>query len=131
MKTLALIFVTLFISNFAFTQNEIINGIITDDNNQAIERAYVLVLDADDYSYITGTITDENGYYEINLLEEGTFLLTADHISFEGPKSIGVLNNKPDINDFDFIQHKLLDKITNLGTSSIEELHSTFEFSVK
>ena len=71
MKTFSLTFITILLSTFAFAQNETITGIITDDNNQPIERACVLVLDADDHSYITGTVTDENGNYEINLMQEG------------------------------------------------------------
>ena len=131
MKTFSLTFITILLSTFAFAQNETITGIITDDNNQPIERACVLVLDADDHSYITGTVTDENGNYEINLMQEGTFLLTADHISFDGPKGIGILNNESNLNDFDFILHKQLDKITTLEMASIEGLYTKYDISMK
>jgi hypothetical protein len=131
MKTISLIFAALLISTFSFAQNETITGKITDENNNPLERAFVLLLDADDQSYVTGTVTDENGNFEIDLTDQGTFLLTADHISFDSPRAIGLLNNEPINLDFEIINHKQLEKVVTLETTSIEGFFSENEISVK
>jgi len=131
MKTISLIFAALLFSTFAFAQNETITGKITDDKNNPLERAWVLVIDADNHSYITGTVTDENGFYEIELTDQGTFILTADHISFDSPRGIGMLNNEPATLEFEYINHKHLDKIVALETSSITGIYSNDGISMK
>jgi hypothetical protein len=129
MKTIYITLVSLLLSTFAIGQNETINGKITDEFNNGLERAWVLVVDADDQRYITGTVTDENGFYEIDLTEQGTFLLSAHHVSFESPRGIGILNNEPSNQDFEIINHRQLDKITILEPASIVGIYFEKEIS--
>ena len=108
MKTIYLTLITLLISTVGFTQNEAYNGTITDDMGQTLDRAYVLVLKADDLSYVTGTVTDEEGNFEFVDLEDGDYVLSVDHISFEEPKILGNLNTEININNIDKLNLKYL-----------------------
>ena len=108
MKTIYLTLITLLISTVGFTQNEAYNGTITDNMGQTLDRAYVLVLNADDLSYVTGTVTDEEGNFEFVDLEDGDYVLSVDHISFEEPKILGNLNTEININNLDKLNLKYL-----------------------
>ena len=108
MKTIYLTLITLLISTVGFTQNEAYNGTITDDLGQTLDRAYVLVLNADDLSFVTGTVTDEEGNFEFVDLEDGDYVLSVDHISFEEPKILGNLNTEININNIDKLNLKYL-----------------------
>lgn len=132
MKTIYLSLITLLLSTVSFAQSETVNGKITDDNGHALERAWVLVLDADDYTYVTGTITDEYGNFEIKDIEDGNYILSVDHISFEEPKKIGILNTEEYLNGQDNMHLKQIGTELILETVQTNHvMHYNFDLSQK
>lgn len=99
MKTIYLIFSALLISISGFAHQSNLNGTITDDYGNELERAWVLVLNADDLSYVAGTVTDEKGNFAIEGVEEGDYVISVHHVSFDAPKVIGKWNNQSNLNE--------------------------------
>jgi len=60
--------------DFALTYGASISGMIRDTNNNQIENALVFAQGSD--NSINSTITDDNGYYEIEGLTEGAYTIT-------------------------------------------------------
>ncbi|MFD0863204.1 outer membrane beta-barrel protein [Sungkyunkwania multivorans] len=60
-----------------------ISGKVLDRNDQPISFSNVLVLKANDSTIVTGTTSEENGYYEINELDLGDYLLKGSFIGYE------------------------------------------------
>ena len=71
------IFVLLF--SLATAQNFKIKGIVLDANQNPLVFASVL-LQTGDTVLIKGTATDENGFFELNNVKKGSYLLSASYI---------------------------------------------------
>jgi hypothetical protein len=84
------------LSGFAYQSN--LNGTITSDNGQELERAFVVVLNADDLSYVTGTVTDEHGNFTIEGVKGGNYVISVHHISFDAPKIVAKWNPETQLN---------------------------------
>ena len=75
-------FVYLF-SVSCFAQNISISGNVKDENNVPIAYANVVLLSLENDSFITGTITDENGAFEIRTLKSAKVVLKVSFLGFE------------------------------------------------
>ena len=122
MKTIYLIFATLLFSSLAFANESLLNGKITDDYGKSLERAWVLVLDADDMSYVTGTVTDAHGYFEIQNVEEGNYILSVHHVTFDEPKTLGTWNAESDLNGISYMLQFQNDSEIIIEYNSREEI---------
>ncbi len=68
----ALLFQFLFIAEKSFAQNITVKGRVVQEDGQAVQRASVLVKGT-----ATGTTTNDNGYYEISVLPDGTLIISS------------------------------------------------------
>lgn len=82
LKKTFLFFFILF-STISVSQNFIIQGNVSDSNNNPVAYANVTVTNLDNISIVTGTITDETGKFTINELKAENYILK---ISFLGYK---------------------------------------------
>ena len=78
---------------FGYSHETIFTGSITDEFNNPVEHAYVLVLNADDSSLVQGVVTDENGRFSFEGIETGNYILSVDHVSFNSPLNFNNLVN--------------------------------------
>ncbi|CAM1334929.1 TonB-dependent receptor domain-containing protein [Tenacibaculum aestuariivivum] len=78
MKIVKLLLFCLLISNYAFSQNKSIIGIITDNKQTPLAGAHIQILKTN-----KGTITNKNGTFNLKNLSEDTYTLEISHISFE------------------------------------------------
>lgn len=77
-----LLYLFAFFPGFLFGQVYSISGIVSDDNNNPISYANVVVLN-DDSETVTGAMTDENGYYIIENLPSGDYNLKISFLGFK------------------------------------------------
>jgi hypothetical protein len=85
-KHLSLIFPCLLITQLVFaSENNIttLKGKLQDENGMAVSFANVAILAASDSSFVSGTVTDLEGNFNIQLNKEGKFMLRLSAISFE------------------------------------------------
>ncbi|MAX71373.1 MAG: glucosamine-6-phosphate deaminase [Flavobacteriaceae bacterium] len=71
------------LSSYALAQDFSISGKVVDSENTPIELANILILNSEDESYIKGTSTDGNGFFNINNLSSETYLLRISYIGLE------------------------------------------------
>ena len=87
MKALNLIlFLLIFSGSTAkiFPQNEgALTGIVQDENNMAIPYVNVTVLNAEDLSFVTGSVTEESGNFSIPSPAAGIYVLRISSIGFK------------------------------------------------
>lgn len=77
---LLILFFCLFFGINAQAQNINISGTVFDDLKEPIEMASIRILNAKDSAYVTGTVTDTNGKFNIGI-KQGRYIT---HISFIG-----------------------------------------------
>ena len=65
-----LIYATLFVVNYLSFAQRMVSGTVSDENNEGIPGASVVIKDFD-----LGTITDLNGYFQLNVPEAQNTLL--------------------------------------------------------
>ena len=70
-------FFVLFSLSIVFAQGSL-KGIVLDENENAVLSATVAVQGTD-----KGTITDFDGYYEINNLDPGTYVIRVSYIGYK------------------------------------------------
>ncbi|MCZ4694902.1 outer membrane beta-barrel family protein [Ancylomarina euxinus] len=89
MKRLIPLLIILLLGTTTFANNStnkfgVINGTIKDiKSNEAIEYATVSVFSKDKSKLIDGTITNENGFFEINKLKPGNYYIEVSFIGYE------------------------------------------------
>ncbi|MEP5255987.1 MAG: outer membrane beta-barrel family protein [Winogradskyella arenosi] len=66
-----------------FSQEYSVSGQVVDVDQRPIEFANVVVLNAIDEDYLTGTSTDETGHFTLERLEEDSFFLKISYMGFE------------------------------------------------
>ena len=93
MKNILLTAVTMLTFVFGYSHETIFTGSITDEFNNPVEHAYVLVLNADDSSLVQGVVTDENGRFSFEGIETGNYIVSVDHVSFSSPLNFNNLVN--------------------------------------
>lgn len=60
-----------------------LTGQVLDENNQPLAFANVLLLTASDTTLVRGTITDDDGYFNVAITESGTFLAAAEALGYK------------------------------------------------
>ncbi|WP_428660169.1 outer membrane beta-barrel protein [Runella sp.] len=82
MKTSAILFLTLLsFTLFGQTSPKTISGTVKDTQNETIPGATVKLLKATDSTMISGEITNANGKFQFNNLQNGTYLLAITAMS--------------------------------------------------
>lgn len=77
-----LVFIVIHLGQAAFAQTSSIQGIITDSSNgDALYTANIALLDIPEDG-IRGTITDQNGFYQIGNIQPGSYLLRITYIGY-------------------------------------------------
>jgi hypothetical protein len=83
MKNLLLfIFFFIFIHN-CFSSNAVIKGSVTGENNQPVPYANVILTFATDSSIVKAVITNENGEYQFENIEAGSYRILVAQLGFE------------------------------------------------
>ncbi|WP_179353289.1 TonB-dependent receptor domain-containing protein [Winogradskyella vidalii] len=73
-----------FIASFSVSgQDFSISGQVVDQNNTPIVLANVVILTESEGDYLTGTSTDDSGFFELTSLSETTFFLRVSYIGFQ------------------------------------------------
>jgi hypothetical protein len=90
MKTiLSLLTLTFFLSSYAHAQTGSIKGVLTDTENAPLPYSNVAIYQTSDSSLVTGSITNENGLFNINV-EYGDYYLKISAVGFETYLSKGI-----------------------------------------
>lgn len=80
----------LMLSSLAFSQNGIINGIITDNTQTPLIGVNVSIKNTS-----IGTQSNENGIFEINSVESGDYILSISYLGFKNREvSISISDNQ-------------------------------------
>lgn len=77
------LFIVLFFSKICFSQSHSIKGILTDENQQPIAFANVVLVDLDDINIIKGVITDGKGVFNLKNTKQGDYVLKIGFLGFE------------------------------------------------
>ncbi len=72
---------TLIITYFSFSQDVSIRGFIYDAKGEAVGFEKVRLLNAKDSSFVSGAISDVNGFFTIPKVEKGSYIFKIDHSS--------------------------------------------------
>lgn len=67
----------------SYGQNLSVSGTVIDVDNNPIEFANVILLNADESEILKGTSTDDNGYFNIQNIENNTYVLKISYIGFK------------------------------------------------
>ncbi len=87
-----------------------ITGIISDDQQQGIAFATVVLMNQSDSSFVAGAVSDEEGQFEMTELSRGAYILQAKHLLYDlFSQSIDLQSNE---------------QITCLLTSSTQQLET-------
>lgn len=74
-----------------------INGTVLDENNKPIEYCNIVLHKYSDESYINGTTTDSNGYFEIKQLQQNNYYLEILYVGYKNDtiENINIEDNEP------------------------------------
>lgn len=99
-RIIAFSIILLFIHGVAAAQGKVIvSGKVASADNEPLPFANVFVLGADS-SFVSGTITDEQGFFSISKLSTGKYILSINYIGYEDKKTefiVGTLSNYLDL----------------------------------
>lgn len=112
-KLLNLLFLILISTVYSYSQSFLVSGKITDKSNKPLLGTTVKALKIDS-TFIKGSVTNENGYFEMEDLKPGLLLIKITYLGFE---------------DY-YTKIHLIDKPVNLGTLILIEKSSTLKEAV-
>ncbi|WP_228853080.1 TonB-dependent receptor domain-containing protein [Aegicerativicinus sediminis] len=72
-----------FFSTAVYSQNFQISGFVVDENEKGLSYANVVLKQAGDDSILTGTTSDENGFYLISNIPEGSYIVNVSFIGYQ------------------------------------------------
>lgn len=121
-----------------------ISGTVTDaETNQAVEYASVVIFSVKDSTIITGTITDQTGYFLIDKLSFGKYYMDVDFIGYRKKrinnlflnpgqpdikigaitinKSVQSLNEVEILGEKTLVEYKIDKKVINVGKDIMSE----------
>ena len=77
--------ICILLSALVFSQNKIgkISGIITDESQKPLQSVSVSLLRAKDSSLVKIAVTNKEGKYEFENINEGKFLLSVSSVGFQ------------------------------------------------
>ncbi len=90
MKTIQLTSLLIFLACSAFSQvsGVVASGIIKDKaNNQPLPFVNILVQKSADNSFVTGTVSDEKGFFAVSGLKQGDYFFIFSYIGYDEEKS--------------------------------------------
>lgn len=93
-------------SKIAVAQQEL-KGFVTDEKNEAVPYATVVLLKAQDSAFYKGTFTEENGEFIFSEVEKGKYLLKVTFVGFED------LSEPVEVDGNIFLQHLILKEATS------------------
>ena len=70
-------------SMLCISQNIIIEGVVKDYDNIPIPFSNVTLYDAENDSFLKGTTTDELGFFKLENLETGSYILRISYLGFD------------------------------------------------
>lgn len=82
LKTVLIIIALLYFGTAKSQVEYTITGVIVDENNQPVIYANIAILNSLDSILIAGTITDENGKFEITNTKLGSYYISASYIGY-------------------------------------------------
>lgn len=68
---------------FSISQDISISGIIKDENTNPISYCNIIVIKSEDSTLVSGTISDEAGFYKIDNLEKGSYIIKASFVGYK------------------------------------------------
>ena len=83
MKSLFIFIVLILCSLVNYGQSSSVSGTVIDVENNPIEFANVIILNADESEVLKGTSTDDDGFFSIINLEDATYILKISYIGFQ------------------------------------------------
>ncbi|MBR9844638.1 MAG: TonB-dependent receptor [Algicola sp.] len=83
MKSLFIFIVLILCSLVNYGQSSSVSGTVIDAENNPIEFANVIILNADESEVLKGTSTDNEGFFSIINLEDATYILKISYIGLE------------------------------------------------
>ena len=70
-----------------------VSGTVLDNStNQPVEYATIKIINPDDNTVITGTISNEDGYFKLDKLQPGKYNITIDYDYVVLPQTTGKLH---------------------------------------
>ena len=86
-KAKIILVVCLFVKvGFSYSQNRI-SGKLTDESIEALAFANIVLYQSENTKAITGTVSDENGFYSFENIVNGSYWLEISMLGFETKKS--------------------------------------------
>ena len=86
-KAKIILVVCLFVTvGFSYSQNRI-SGKLTDESLEALAFANIVLYQSENTEAITGTVSDENGFYSFENVANGSYWLEISMLGFETKKS--------------------------------------------
>jgi len=77
-----LIAVLVFLTQIAYSQNSI-EGLIQDEMGAPLSFANVLLLKANDSTFVKGTVTEDNGQFSFESISQGQYIVSVSMIGFK------------------------------------------------
>jgi vitamin B12 transporter len=122
----AIMFAVLILNASAQTVNSNISGTVLDNNKQPIPWVNVLLLNASDSSYVSGTISSNNGNFYLKA-KSGKYILSVSMIGFRKQLTfIDVSANNPVFSDTIILEEdaRELKEVTIVGTKNVIEFEA-------
>ena len=91
------IFLILFFYSLDVQSQTVITGTVVEQSGAPLPGANVLLLQPSDSVFVKGTVTDDSGYYELNNIDPGRYLLSVTMIGFQRYVSAPFATNQPPI----------------------------------
>ena len=73
----------LFLFIQAIASAQVITGTVTDEQNQPIEFANIVLLSPPDSSFVQGTISHENGSFQLSVPHQDTYILKVSSVGYQ------------------------------------------------
>jgi len=128
-KILGAIFFSLFTTSILYSQKGKISGIVVDNQRTPLSGVHIQILELPKQ-----TVTDEKGFFSVDVLSEGVYSLEVSHIGFKNHHQTVIISSKKTIIKINVSlvpQQNQLEEITLTGKSKTQKLReSTANVSV-
>jgi outer membrane receptor protein involved in Fe transport len=92
-RSLSFVFLFCLLISSVHAQHQL-SGKVKDENNKAVPFANVLLLNPQDSSLVKGSITDTTGYFTLEKISEGTYLISSQMVGYDSYYSAAMNINK-------------------------------------
>lgn len=104
MKKLIYLFSFILLSSYGYGQNGIIKGSILDEDDQPLDYANVLLLNAIDSSLYKGGLSEEGGLFIFERVAKGSYIVSASMVGFGDAISEIVTSDGTDVKEIPTLQ---------------------------